>query len=241
MMGKLMGRGNTAEVFEYGEGKICKLFYQGFSERIVNREYHNAVVMQQAGLPVPKCYERLEEEQRHGIVYERIEGRDLMTCFFESGDAEALAETISALHTQILRCHTQEVISYKTFLLQLIGKDGDKEKELVERIRELPEEDCLCHGDFHPFNILKDEGKSVVLIDFMNVCYGPWQYDVARTYFLLSQGELPEGVTDIEKLQRVRMELADLYLEGMKASYSDIKEYLEVIRLCRPYELAEKV
>lgn len=35
----MIGVGNTAEVFEYGEGKVCKLFFPGYPKDAVEREY----------------------------------------------------------------------------------------------------------------------------------------------------------------------------------------------------------
>ena len=53
----MLGKGNTAEVFEYGEGKVCKLFFAGYPKEAVEREYRNATEVQRLGLPVPKVYE----------------------------------------------------------------------------------------------------------------------------------------------------------------------------------------
>ena len=38
---KLLGKGNTAEVFEYVDGKICKLFYEGYKEIMYEKDYFN--------------------------------------------------------------------------------------------------------------------------------------------------------------------------------------------------------
>ena len=37
-----IGKGNTAEVFKYGEDKVCKLFYEGYPPEYVELEYKNA-------------------------------------------------------------------------------------------------------------------------------------------------------------------------------------------------------
>ena len=47
-------------------------------------------------------------------------------------------------------------------------------------IDKLADGDTLCHGDFHPGNILLS-GDGAFIIDFMNVCCGNYLYDVART------------------------------------------------------------
>lgn len=37
----MLGRGNTAEVFEYGNGKVCKLFFEGYPQKYIEHEYLN--------------------------------------------------------------------------------------------------------------------------------------------------------------------------------------------------------
>ena len=63
----MVGVGNTAEVFDYGDGKVCKLFYQGYPKEAVEREYRNAKEVERLGLPVPKVFELVESEGRTGI------------------------------------------------------------------------------------------------------------------------------------------------------------------------------
>jgi hypothetical protein len=39
---KLIGKGKTADVLEYSEGKVCKLFRQGYPTRYAELEFRNA-------------------------------------------------------------------------------------------------------------------------------------------------------------------------------------------------------
>lgn len=64
-----MGKGNTAEVFEYGEGKVCKLFHEAYPKEYVKLEFQNAQIMNKMPLPVPKVYEITERDNRTGIIY----------------------------------------------------------------------------------------------------------------------------------------------------------------------------
>ena len=59
------------------------------------------------------------------------------------------------------------------------------------------------------------------LIDMMNICKGPVEYDVARTYFLL------EG----------NKEFQNKYLKYMGYKVKELIPYLEVIMLIREKEL----
>ena len=92
----------------------------------------------------------------------------------------------------------------------------------MEEIYALPDDDCILHGDFHPNNVLIRLSDGVpVVIDFMNVCYGPALYDIARTFFLLKQ---------------VNSSFANIYLNKMEVSIIDIALYVNVIEQCRKYE-----
>jgi aminoglycoside phosphotransferase (APT) family kinase protein len=48
----------------------------------------------------------------------------------------------------------------------------------------MPEGDRLCHGDFHPYNIMGPPEREV-LIDWPNASQGDPAADVCRTYVLL--------------------------------------------------------
>ncbi|HET9060352.1 MAG TPA: phosphotransferase [Acidimicrobiales bacterium] len=62
----------------------------------------------------------------------------------------------------------------------------------LDMLRTLPDGDRLCHGDFHPANVLGTLGTPVI-IDWGDAARGAPAADVARTWLLLSMGELPLG------------------------------------------------
>ena len=145
-------------------------------------------------------------------------------------------ERFALLHKRIISCRTRQGMSYKQFLLSCIGRKIPDKEALYERIEGLPDADYLCHGDYHPGNVLVGGDGSWRVIDFMNVCYGPREYDAARTFFLLAQGELPQEVQSTEESLSIRRRLAALYLEKMQLDYQEIEGYLCIIRECRKYE-----
>ena len=57
---------------------------------------------------------------------------------------------------------------------------------------DLPDGDILCHGDFHPDNIVMTERGSII-IDWTTASRGNLLADVARTSLILRLGELPPG------------------------------------------------
>ena len=140
----MVGVGNTAEVFDFGEGKVCKLFRKGYPKEAVEREFRNATEVHRQGLPVPKVFELVESEGRTGIVYEKIDGKSMLECIFEnSGKVGFYLEEFVRLQKKWLKdasVHAASVLSYKDFLQMLINSAGQKtEASLLERYRkEIP-------------------------------------------------------------------------------------------------------
>ena len=52
-LGKVIGTGNTANVYEWKEGKILKLFNQGYPVEAVETEYNNAMAIRDMSLAKP--------------------------------------------------------------------------------------------------------------------------------------------------------------------------------------------
>lgn len=219
---KLLGKGNTAEVFEYGEGKVCKLFFEGYPREYVELEYRNAQEMYQLKLSVPKPFEIVTVENRIGIIYERIDGETLLSRMYErKEECGAMMAMFVQLHRKLLEHHSRSVLPYKDFLIAMVRGKGIDNPTLIDEINSLPDDDCILHGDFHPGNVLVKSDGTPVIIDFMNVCHGPALYDVARTFFLFNQNN---------------EELAHRYLKEMNVVEKDITGYLTVIKKCRQYE-----
>lgn len=218
----MVGVGNTAEVFDYGDGKVCKLFYQGYPKEAVEREYRNAMEVERLGLPVPMVYENVTLDGRNGIVYEKIEGKSMLECIFENQErAAALLERFVQIQKEWLTACSDAVLSYKEFLKELAKGKEQADAILSEEIEALPEGDVLLHGDFHPGNVLITPDNRAVVIDFMNVCCGPALYDIARTYFLLHEKD---------------KNFAQTYLTFTEVSEADILPFYKVLELCRKYE-----
>ena len=226
----MVGVGNTAEVFDYGEGMVCKLFYQGYPKEAVEREYRNAMEVERLGLPVPKIFELVENEGRTGIVYEKIAGKSMLECLLENlNEAEAYLEQFVRLQQEWLQNRaerTDSVLSYKDYLKLFIRGMGQEDRmPLCEEINALPEGELLLHGDFHPGNVMVTPERRLVVIDFMNVCRGPALYDIARTYALLEEKDEAFG---------------SAYLTTMEVSEEEIEPFYTIIKKCRRYEVSEQ-
>ena len=160
-----------------------------------------------------------------------------MEKLFHGEDVNFLVNQIADLHKKILEYNTCEVMSYKEFLQLCIGEKINLNADIYNEIAALSNGNCLCHGDYHPGNVLVDTNGKVLVIDFMNVCHGPWQYDVARTYVLISEGDISKEIHNREELVYMQKQIADIYLKKLNVSYNEIREYGSIIQKCRQYEL----
>ena len=52
------------------------------------------------------------------------------------------------------------------------------------RLAARPTGDRVCHGDFHPWNLI-GSGSSQVIVDWLDACSGHPTADVCRSYLLL--------------------------------------------------------
>lgn len=215
---KLIAKGNTAEVFEYGEDKVLKLFKPGYPVEQIQREFNNTVIMNRSCVHTPKAFEIVEHEGRHGIVFQKILGTDLFSEYLKNPSDEKIASGIltdlSNIQKKVLSEKTEEGISYKNYL-EWFGYDASN----------LPDGNYICHGDLHPGNIIRTQKNELYLIDFMNVCRGPKEYDVARTYVLLTENNpAAEAV-------------GKTYLELMEISFSQVEPFLDAVQFCRKKEM----
>ena len=176
-------KGNTAEVFDYDGERVCKLFYQGMPYEYVQQEYENARKLFKLGICVPEVFEIVNCDGRHGIIYEKIAGFPM----WEHMQSEHIFETFIAEHKKLLDNSTDILISYKDFLIAMISGGNNREisGDIIKKILDLSDGNFVLHGDYHPGNVMITASGKFVIIDLLNVCCGPKEYDVARTFFLL--------------------------------------------------------
>jgi uncharacterized protein (TIGR02172 family) len=202
--GKLIGKGLTSDVYEWSDGRVLKLVANSAPAAVMKRIYGQAEreyaitrAVHAAGLPAPATYELVEIDGRKGIVFERIEGPSMFDYVVaRPWTLFAAARQLAELHAQLhgvtapaelpsQREQFERYIAAATF--------SDDEKEATRRcLDRLPQGDAVCHGDFHPGNILLTK-RGPVIIDWSTASRGHPLGDVAGTSMLFEVGGLPEG------------------------------------------------
>ena len=130
-IGNIIGKGYTADVYEYGEKKVIKLFHTGLSISAIENEYNNAMVIKDMPFNKACAYDLLSYQGKKGIVYDKIEGELLLDWVLRTKDIDKCASYMKKLHSDILKNRVSGVPSYKSFLSAFIlkGKFDDNIKK----------------------------------------------------------------------------------------------------------------
>jgi len=234
--GKAIGVGNTAVVYEWGADKVLKLFNEGYPREAAEMEFSNTNAIRSLDFNKPKAYELINLDGRIGIIYDRAEGEPLTEWVMKTGDLHRCAIHMATLHKSVLKNQVSGVPNYKDFLRYNIKKalpaDSHKLIETLHLLDTLKDGNTLCHGDFHPGNILMSDDQPKI-IDFMNICHGHYLYDIARTVFLVEYTPVPAEVEEKDTILEFKRSLTDLYLTEMNVTRDMIRDYLSVIRTAR--------
>lgn len=187
-IGKLVGRGRSAEIYALGKDRVIKLFNESTPTWVVDREFNITTLVARAGIPVPMPLERMELLLRPGIVYQRIQGRLLSKeLLLKPWNIKQQFIRLAELHSDIHSHSIADLPDQREEYHRQISKTeiSPQQKLLLYRILEtLPGGDRVCHGDFHPENIMATSGGSII-IDWMNGAKGAALADVARTVMIL--------------------------------------------------------
>jgi phosphotransferase family enzyme len=188
-IGRLLAAGNMAEVFEWGPRRVLKLYRSAAAKPTVFREAGNHTAVEALGLPVPAIWSVQQINGRWGIVFDRVRG----SSFAEQmrGDPTALPQYLDILVGLQARIHAHQAHEFHSLKVQLVTRiarakrlDEPRKRLLIGRLADMPEGDRLCHGDFHPINVLGDASHPM-LIDWPDASRGDPAADVCRSYLLL--------------------------------------------------------
>lgn len=241
-----IAQGRTAEVYVWDDQHVLKLYRDWWPDSEVENEARIARAVHHSGIPSPAVGEIIEVSGRRGLVYERVVGismlRDMNAhpwTIFQH------ARTLAELQVKINQQSISGLPSYKDRLRHDVNRaeqlTEDLRKKALALLEVLPAGNQLCHGDYHPGNvILTKEGP--IVIDWLTACSGiPWA-DVARTSMILNIGVKSAG-KQVSTLIRLMVILYyRMYLQRYRAlvpdSQNELNRWLPVIAAAR---LSEKI
>ena len=191
---EMLSQGNTAEVYLYGDTVILKLFRENMPFEPIENEYKTAEAISSKLHNVPKVFGMVSYKRRYGIIYERIDGDDMVKVMVKKiHKIKSYSKSLASLHYELHKTDVDIPCDVKQRLftnINAVSELSELEKEKIKLyLNSLPDGNSLCHFDYHPGNVMIKD-NSFYVIDWMTACIGSSNADVARTSLLLKFGEL---------------------------------------------------
>ena len=194
----MIAEGREAEIFAYGDGAVLRLLRNADARQQVEWESVAMEAARSCGIRVPEPQGVTTVRDRPGLIMERIDGEDMLTVV---GKRPWLllsaASTFGEIHAQLHEAEAPDTLpALKEKLRTRIGSSDLVPKEYAElalaTLDMLPVGTKLCHGDYHPGNIIWAEERPAV-IDWTAVTRGDPAANYARTLLMLRLGDPPPG------------------------------------------------
>ena len=97
--------------------------------------------------------------------------------------------------------------------------DENTKYELLQRLQGMKNHNKLCHGDYHPSNVIVKEDGTVYVIDWAHVTQGNASADAARTYLLFS----------IDNKEEVAEKYLNLFSEKSGIEKNNIQRWIPIV------------
>jgi uncharacterized protein (TIGR02172 family) len=226
-LGTLIAQGRTAEIYTWEDGWVMKLFHPWVSSETVTYEANLSRIAYVAGLPVPEVGEIIKINDRFGLALEFVKGISMLKAIKQQPwKSRSYAQMLAVLHVELHNRTVMEMPSQRERLIEKIKHAKPLPEELLppllDKLTHLPDGNQLCHGDFHPDNIILTK-KGPVIIDWIDATAGSPAADVARSVILMGGGALPPGSTFSWLLQAIRGFFQRAYLQHYSQLQPDIE------------------
>lgn len=185
-LGRPIALGRTAEIYPWENGQILKSFFDWFDLSDIEYEQRMNRAVHASGLPVPEPDEIIRVNGHNCLVYERVDGQNMWEMLAKQPwrlveFARRTAELHAEMHANATRPSIPLLHRKLEWKLNHAEHLPDALKlTLLSTLANLPEGGSICHGDFHPANILLTSTRAVV-IDWIDASLGNPLADVART------------------------------------------------------------
>lgn len=235
-----IAQGRTAEIYPWRTDKVLKLYRPGFEGNLPQYEAYIARAVHAAGVASPAVGELLQVNGRTGLEYERLAGRSLLELIFSrpwrAGWAgRQCAEVQAAMHTAAIPGLPAQRQRLAAKIQAAPALPANLRASLLERLESLPDANRLCHGDFHPGNLILSQ-RGPVVIDWVDAVSGHPLADIARTALLVNYSGLPAGPSGwfIHLLRTwFYRTFTRRYFQLADGSLADIQAWLPVVAAAR--------
>lgn len=181
-----------------GDDKVIKLFVESHPKsNILNEALNQARVEESSNLNIPKLIEIKKIDNRWALISEYIEGKTISELMKEDpNNFDKYLDLFVEVQKIILSNSVPLLSRIKdkfTRKLETATNISENTKyELLQRLQGMKNHDELCHGDFHPSNVIVQNDGTIYIIDWAHATQGNAAADAARTYLLFSMDKEDE-------------------------------------------------
>lgn len=175
------------ELFKSEEGFV-KVFGDTYTKSGILNEALNQARVEETDLNIPKIKTIEVVDGKWSIVMDYIEGTTLSEMMRKNPEKEdEYLELFVDLQRTVLSKRVPMLNKLKDKMQGRISEaklDATTRYDLHTRLDSLPKHYNLCHGDFHPSNIIITKDGTPYVIDWAHATQGNASADVARTYLM---------------------------------------------------------
>jgi len=192
-----VGQGREAEIYAWDEGTVLRLLRSSADPARVQREEAAMRAADASGVAVPRVFGTTIEDGRPGLVMERVDGPDLIAFMSRRPwtvprVARIVGRAQAAMHEVVAPDGLRSLSEMVRFKIQTADAlPAELADFALATLETLPDGDRLCHGDFHPGNVLFGP-RGPAVIDWTDASRGHPAADLARTRLLLRHGAVEE-------------------------------------------------
>ena len=187
---EVVGVGMTAKI--YRDKNVAIKLYKNSVLTVVEEEAKLQSYAMKAGLPVPTVFgvKKIDDTQV-AFEMEYVDGEPLLHEKMDQDECLKKIRSLVELQCEVHSKNASEFPKQRDRLTWKITQNKYIDEEIKDQLLTLLEEldtdmNQLCHGDFHPLNILFDGNKHWI-IDWVDATRGNPLADACRTYIIFKQ------------------------------------------------------
>jgi aminoglycoside phosphotransferase (APT) family kinase protein len=226
-----LATGRTAEIYAWENDCILKLTRAEFPAILADQEWQQSEAAWKLGAPVPRPIALIEVDGRRGVVFQRVDGPSMSQAIQRwpwrlNHYARLLARLHAGLHQLSAPGFPSLNGRVRWNLSQNNLLDEKRTAAVLELLERLPESDTLCHGDFHPENVLL-AGTGPVIIDWEGSMHADPAADVANTCLVIRSALMIGSGPDAWLMRQVARRFEQVYLSTYWRNHGPIDHLQE--------------
>ncbi len=187
--GEPIARGNTSDIFAWTEATVVKVLRPEIPRQWASIEADITRRVHAAGLPVPATEGVVDVAGRPGVVLERVTGPTMWQWMRQSpAEVPRLIDLLAGLQTELQATTVRGLPDLARRLGSKIDEavqvSASERQEAQALLSTMPRGSALCHGDFHPANIVMAE-RGLVILDWFDAATGHPAADHVRSSLLM--------------------------------------------------------